>query len=1091
MKSFKTFVLALMASLAGTLTVTAQSRMLTGTILDSENLPIPGAAVLIQGTSNGTTADVNGVFELAIPAKGTVLEVSCLGYVSETVKAGPSVNNLKIILLEDAVALEETVVVGYGTQKKVNLTGAIATVSPKSLENRGSHSVTNMLQGAVPGLNITTTSGTPGSKPNINIRGITSINNSDADPLILIDGAVGDLNRVNSNDVESISIIKDASAAAVYGARAAFGVILVTTKSGKAKDGKATVRFGGRWGWEAPTTSTDYETRGYWSVYTHNKFWQAESGSNYVNYTDKDMMELLARVNDVTENPERPWVIEEVRDGRKQWVYYGNYDWYHHLYSDEHPVQQYNLSVSGAGKGFKYYLSGAYDRQVGIIKQNPDVFNKYNLRAKFDFDINKWIKMSNNTSFYSSNYDYIGVDNTQNALVYSAVHALPIFPFENPDGSNIYSNPYTGYKIANGRHILLGDGHNKNIHRKTDFANTTELIIKPIKEFWLTANFTYRFHQDRNTHRKTSFDYREYPDGPLMEYNTGAGEDGLKEVFKTWDYYSTNVFATYDQTFNQAHHLSVVVGFNYESQYRKDVSAYGQHLISKDLNDLNLVVPGPDGAILTEVGGGQSEYALMGVFGRINYDYKGRYLLELSGRYDGTSRFAKGHRWGFFPSVSAGWRISEEPFFAPAKNVMNNFKLRFSFGSLGNQNVANYAYLREVEIKDFKGFTFGDGTTMAKYATLTAPNASDLTWETTQQYNLGLDMAFFNNRLNFTLEGYIRDTRDMLTEGIALPGVYGAPSPKMNSADLRTKGYELSLSWRDSFKLAGSPFGYHVSATLSDFCSHITKFDNPEKSFAKKYYEGMRIGDIWGYEVSGLFETDQQAQEYASNVDLGMISSHLGTGWQAGDPIYVDRDGNKKIDKGDDTANNPGDRKILGNELPSLQYGFNLGFDWYGIDFSIFFQGTGNHYWYPGHENGPFWGPYANPYMSFLPRDFMDNVWAPDNKDAYFPRPLAYAARKNSPLGVVNSRYLQNKRYLRLKNLTVGYTLPQKWTKKIGVEQFRVYFSGENLCYWSPLKKNSKYIDPEEAFNSTVKDTYDRFHYPWQKTMLFGIDITF
>ena len=515
MRVFKTIAVTLFLMLGCSLSIFAQNREVSGKVFDANQQPLVGAAVMLPGTTNGAVTIDDGSFSLTIPAGDVTVEVSSLGYLTRKVTIPAAKSSITIFLEEDNLTLNETVVVGYGTQKKVNLTGAITTVDSKSLENRVSHSLTNMLQGSVPGLNISTSSGNPGSSGSLNIRGTTSINASS--PLVIVDGAEGDMSRVNANDVASISVIKDAAAAAVYGARAAYGVILITTKSGAAKEGKATVRYNGRFGWESPTTSTDYETTGYWSVYTVNLFWKADTGGTpYCNYTDNDMMQLLARVNDKTENPDRPWVIEEVRNGRNQWVYYCNTDWYHELYRDNHPVQQHNISVTGGSKGVKYYLSGAYDRQTGMLKQDPDVFGKYNLRAKFDFDINKYMKMSNNTSFYSSTYSYKGVDNVQNALAYSARHALACFPLKNPDGTWLYSTPYLGYKVANGRHAIFGNDYNVNKDRKSDFTNTTELRITPVKTFTLTANYTYRLRQNRNTNRRTSFDYREYPDGPML-----------------------------------------------------------------------------------------------------------------------------------------------------------------------------------------------------------------------------------------------------------------------------------------------------------------------------------------------------------------------------------------------------------------------------------------------------------------------------------------------------------------------------------------------------------------------------------------------
>ena len=1085
MKVFKLFITTAL-SIGCLSTLSAQNRTISGQVLDEQQEPLVGVAVYADNR-HGTTTAADGTFTLQIPDGNTLLNFSYVGYLPQKIKVSESRKNLIVFMQEDAVMLGETVVVGYGTQKKVNLTGAITTVNSKSLENRASHSLANMLQGSVPGLNITTSSGVPGSSPSINVRGTTSING--ASPLILIDGAEGDLNRINPNDVESISVIKDASAAAVYGARAAFGVILVTTKSGSSKDGKATVRYSGRFGWESPTTSTDYETRGYWSVYIVNKFWKAESGTLYVDYTDKDMQQLLARVNDKTENPDRPWVVEEERNGRKQWVYYGNYDWWHMQYRDTHPTQQHNISLSGGNKDIKYLVSGAYDYQKGIEKEHPDIYRKYNLRSKIDFNINKYAKLTNNTSFFGSQYSFQGDGSVQNTLAYGARHALACFPMKNPDGSWLYSTPYLNYKVGNGRHIILGEGSHRNVNRASDFSNTTRLVITPIKPLSFTADFTYRLYQTRNTNRSNNIYFREYPDAEMGVYATGAGLNQLNESVNTRNYYSANAYVNYEDTFNEAHHVAAVFGANYETLKIKNVSAWGQNLSSANLDDLDLVGQNDKGETLTGVGGGQNEYALLGFFGRLNYDYKGRYLFEVSGRYDGTSRFARGNRWGLFPSGSVGWRISEEPFFKPARKVIDNLKLRGSFGSLGNQNVSSYyTFLRLISINSFSAYSFNEGSAMAKYSTLGAPIASNLTWETAEQWDLGVDLGMLNNRLSLTADVYVRNTKDMLTDGIELPAVYGASVPKMNTANLRTKGYELSATWRDNFDLGGHTLEYSLGANMSNYQSHITKYDNKDKTFAKSYYEGMRIGEIWGFVTDGLFQSTEEAQEYAKKVDLSYINNRITGGWQAGDLKFVDLDGDGKLGIGENNVNHPGDRKIIGNSLPSLSYGINASIRYFGFDASVFFQGTGNHYWYPAGQAMAFWGAYSYPYLTYMPKDFLKEVWAEDNRDAYFTRPMAYSAT-SGPLSKVNDRYLQNIRYTRLKNLTVGYTLPVQLTKVIGLDQVRVYFSGENLCYWSPLKKHTKYVDPEAAFNRSGVE--NNAYYPWNKTYTFGIDITF
>lgn len=1087
MNILKSVVLFLILLLAGSsMVLSAQNRSISGKVFDTNEEPLIGVTVTIENTTIGAITDIDGAFTLQVPEGKVVLNVSYVGFVPQKVTVASGQSNVTVRLSEDAVLLNEVVVVGYGKQKKVNLTGAVASVGGEELENRVTKSLSSMLQGTVAGLNVTTSSGVPGSSASINVRGITSIHESE--PLVLIDGAVGDIDRVNPNDVESISVIKDASAAAIYGARAAFGVILVTTKSGAAKDGKATVRYSGRFGWQAPTTSTDYETTGYWSVYTINQFWQANSGTLYVDYTDQDMQELWNRVNDKTEHPDRPWVVEDVRNGRNQWVYYGNYDWWHSLYRDNRPMQQHNVSISGGKDDVKYFVSGSYDKQTGILRENPDIYRKYNLRSKIDFRINEWLTMSNNTSFYSSQYSYLGDGDVENTLAYSARHALACFPQKNPDGSWLYSTPYLNYKVANGRHILLGENSHRNVERSTDFTNTTRLVYAPIRELSFTGDFTYRQYQSRNTSRSNVMYYREYPDGELLSYATGAGANRLDEAVNTNQYYSTNIFGTYDDTFNQAHHLSVVGGMNYEAWKNKNISAYGENLVSTDLDDLDLVGQNAEGATITGVGGGQNEYALLGIFGRINYDYKSRYLFEVSGRYDGTSRFASGSRWGFFPSASAGWRISEESFFQPVRQWIDNLKVRGSFGSLGNQNISSYYSFARLIFISSLGYTFGEGSVLPKYSSLSAPIASGMTWETAQQWDFGFDLTMLGNRLNLTVDGYIRDTKDMLTDGVDLPGVYGADLPDMNAADLRTKGYEITLNWRDRLTLGNKPFEYSVGLNLSDYKSVITKYDNENKTFAKDYYEGMEIGEIWGYVTDGLFQTDEEAKAYAEKVVLSYVLKGQTGGWQAGDVKFVDLDGDGKVGIGSNNVDNPGDRKILGNSLPSFSYGISASAQWNGFDVSAFFQGTGNHYWYPAGQSMPFWGPYSYPYLSFLQKDFLADVWTAENTDAYFPRAMAYSA-SGGVLSNVNDRYLQNLRYLRFKNLTVGYTLPQSWTGKARIESVRIYFTGENLCYWSPLKKHSRYVDPEAAIDRS--DAYNNAYYPWQKSFLFGIDVTF
>ena len=1078
----KIFIMCFILSLVSLCAFAQDSgRTITGTVQDAKGNPLVGAVVMQPGSSNGAVTDADGAFSIEVSGGGTVtLEVSILGYVTKSFSLPEKQDVLKAFLSEDALLMDEAVVVGYGTQKKVNLTGAISTVEASELANRATSTLGHMLQGSVPGLNVTMSSGRPGNSPSVNIRGMNSINGGS--PLILIDGVEGSLDRVNPNDVESISVIKDASSSAVYGARASFGVILVTTKTGNNTDGKAKLSYSGKFGFTAPTTSTDYETRGYYSVYVNDLFMYNFNGSKYSHYTDADMEQLWARRNDKVEDPSRPWVIIDQRNGRDEYVYYANTDWYHYLFQDIKPTQTHNISFSGGNDRVKYYVSGSYYDEEGQFRENTDKFTRIDFRSKISFDVTDWLNVSNNTSYFKSWYSYPGSSGVDTAFSLMTVHALASYPTRNPDGSSLYiTSGSSSGNVMDGMLTALDKGLHKNNDDRDQISTTTEVTVTPFKGLEIKGNFTYTFYDYRAYNRFVNTTYSTYP-GVIEELTTGSRfTDKLQEISNTHTFMQTNVYATYSKTFAEKHNLKVMAGFNWETKRLKDIRSEGYYLLSETLNDLNLVGVDAEGNKRMEVSGGQNEYAIAGVFARVNYDYKGKYLFEASGRYDGTSRFARASRWGFFPSASVGWKISEENFFSPVKDWFNYLKLRYSFGRLGNQQVGYYDYIREVNISD-QTYLFG-GSSLPIVANISAPVAGDLTWEVAQHQNVGVDMAFFNNRLAFTAEAYIRDTKDMLTDGIALPSVYGASSPKMNTADLRTSGYELSLSWKDMFMLAGRPFQYNVGFNFSDYTTVITKYDNPEYSFAMDYYEGMKVGEIWGYRTGGLFASDAEAAAY--DVDQSSVNGGQKDGPLGGDLKFLDLDGNKIISIGANSVKDPGDREIIGNSEPRFNYGINLGFSWCNFDVSIFIQGIGRMDWYPPSNCMAFWGPYARPYASLIPKDFHTMYWTEDNPDAYYPRPRGYIALgDNRALTVANDRYLQNIGYCRLKNVTIGYSLPQKWMKKIKADGIRIYFTGENLAYLSGLK--SDYIDPELAMTGGELRVY-----PWQKTFIFGIDINF
>lgn len=1045
--------------------------------------PIAGAVLMVDGENTVEVSGLDGEFTIKAN-EGKTLKVSILGYKDREVILGPKSTGIDIVMEEDTQLLDEVVVVGYGTTKKVNLTGAVSVIKSENLQDRSALSASKMLQGSVPGLNITSRSGRPGQSATINIRGLNSINGGS--PLVLIDGAEGDLERINPADIESISVIKDASSAAIYGAKGSFGVILITTKSGADKDGKAVVRYSGRFGFTTPTTSTDYETRGYYSVYLNNKFYSAYAGVPYAPYSDEDMMELWARRNDVVENPMRPWVVVSNKNGLDVYNYYANTDWYHHIFNDLKPTTSHSISFSGGTDKVKYMISGSYNMETGTFRIDPDRFSKYNIRSKVSFDVTDWLNISNNTSFYNSSYNYPGRSGVNNSIRISQLHALASYPVTNPDGTAIGNTQYRSENIMDGLMIMLTNGGHKNIDKVNYLSTMTELTLKPFKGFQVKANFTYNNTVSNSMNRQINGDYSKTP-GVVETLNTDYFLDKLSESISMTNFIKTEAYATYNLNLESGHNFNITAGYSFERRHIKDIAAIGENLMSETLNDLDLVGTNADGEKVTNVTGGQSRYASMSGFGRFNYNYKERYLLELNARYDGSSRFAKGTRWVMVPSAALGWRISEESFFESAKRYVENLKLRGSFGRLGNHQVDDYAYIREINMGQLN-YIFGGSK--PNYATIDPPVASNLTWEVIDQYNVGVDLSMFENRLSFTADAYIRDTKGMLTKGKALPGVYGTSSPKMNAADMRTKGYELALSWKDQFMLAGKPFAYNASFVFSDYVTKITKYDNPNRLLSD-YYVGQTYGEIWGYVTDGFFRSDEEARNY--KVDQSSISDIIYSsagdeyGLRAGDLKYVDLNGDGKISTGTNTVDNPGDRKLLGNSQPRFQYGINLGFNYLGIDFSMFLQGVGHIDWYPNPEALPFWGPYSRPYASFIPADFVDKVWSEENPDSYFPRPRGYIAMKtNRTLGAVNDRYLQNIGYCRLKNLTVGYTLPEKWMKKASISQLRVYFSGENLAYASPLKKNTRYVDPEQAMTAGNLAVY-----PWQKTFMFGIDLTF
>jgi TonB-linked SusC/RagA family outer membrane protein len=617
-------------------------------------------------------------------------------------------------------------------------------------------------------------------------------------------------------------------------------------------------------------------------------------------------------------------------------------------------------------------------------------------------------------------------------------------------------------------------GKSKGEDGELEFINSFQTVFTLAEGLHLTGDYTYTHNPLRLFTRRTQAPWSIYPG--VISY---LGSDRLTEVETTYNEHVVNIFGDYSRTFGE-HNLKVTAGFNREHVSYKRITGIRNDLLSEDLNDFNL------GSGDMEVSGGANTWALMGFFGRVNYDYKSKYLVEINGRYDGTSKFPEDQRFGTFPSISAGWRISEEAFFSPLKAVVNELKVRGSYGSLGNaQEASVYGYIPLLNRGNTPYIMDGRRT---EFLSVPTPISPQLTWERATTANFGVDIGLFDNRLSTSFDYYVRETLDMLVPGRTLPAVFGAASPRQNAGDLRNVGWELAVSWNDQKNVGGKPFGYNFSVGLSDSKAEITRFDNPSKQL-NNFYVGQQLGEIWGYRIDGLFQSDEEAANWAINQDYvdqqRLRSPGNWSNLQAGDVKFVDVNGDGKVDPGLNTLDDPGDQVVIGNSLPRYTFGINLGANWNGFDLAAFFQGIGQQHWYPGNNADKFWGPYSRPYFSFVPRDFTDDVWTPENPDAYFPLLRGYIALNDrGSLNVRNDRYLQDLAYVRLKNLTVGYSLPLALLEKASVSRARIFVSGENLFTLTKLR--SDYIDPEQAAGETNGRAY-----PFSKTFSLGIDITF
>ncbi|QEH41225.1 TonB-dependent receptor [Chitinophaga sp. XS-30] len=1053
--------------------VSAADHRVTGRVTGANGEGLPGVSVAVKGTRTGTQTDVNGNYTINVPDEAAVLVFSYIGFLSQEIKPGRQ-STLNVQLAPDTKSLDAVVVVGYGTQKKVNLTGAVDQVGPEAFQNRPVPNMAQGLVGMVPNLNLTMLDGKPTQSPSFNIRGTTSIGQGGS-ALVLIDGVEGDPRVLNPNDIESISVLKDAASASIYGARAAFGVVLITTKTAKA--GKTNISYSANYAIKSPTEVPDNITESYPWAKSFSDAWSNwnDNGNTptAINKTISFSPAYLAEIKRRWEDPSLPRV--EVDPNSGAYEYYYSTDWYKELYKKNFGAHDHNLSVSGGSEKATFYLSGRYNGQDGLFRYNSDNYNMYNLRAKGSMQVTPWLLVENNTEYSVQKYHQpLNVGEGSGIYRNIADEGHPLAPLLNPDGTLSFSAAYTVGDYYIGRNAI--DNTQRFLRNR---INAKASLLED--KLTVRADVTFQSNDIASQQNRVQVPYSR-AEGVIG--HTGTNTNDLQERRRTTNYLATNFYADYVKSFSGGHNFTFLAGFNYEQSAYTNLTVQRNGIVYADADDINLAL----GQSIATTGGNQ-KWGIAGGFYRLNYNFRERYLLEVNGRYDGSSKFPTDQQWAFFPSVSAGWRVSEEPFWNVSPKVLSNVKLRASYGSLGNGNIGPYSFNEKFDIRQSGRIINGIRPQFTDQPDV-VPNG--LTWETSTTANLGLDFSSLNNRLTFMGDVYRRWTKDMFTKGPTVPEVFGTAVPKGNYADLETTGWELSVNWSDQFAMASKPFRYGVRFTLADSWAIITKYNNPDKDL-NDHYEGKRVGEIWGYQVEGLFRSADEITRSPSQANIPNTSSRKN---YPGDLKFKNLDGDNVIYQGLNRVGDSGDKTIIGNSSARYTYGLNLSGDWNGIFLSAFFQGVMKQDWYPSAE-ARFWGQYNRPYNAY-PSWHEDNMFREElgNFDAYLPRLVGYVAQGSGrALQVANDRFLQNAAYIRLRNLQIGYTLPQRLVSKIRARDLKVYVSGENLWTWSPIYKWTRDTDVTSIYGSdrdlSGGTSGDGYNYPMLKAVSIGLTLNF
>ena len=1039
----------------------------TGTVYDENNETLPQAVIRLKSQpQTATLTDMNGHFSLNIPNQRAVLTVSYMGYETQEVNVGAK-RQFRITLQPSKDLMQEVVVVGFGTQKKVNLTGAVKTVGDEVFADRPISNALQGLQGAIGGLNITNDAGGGlGEQMNINIRGVGSIGDgSNSSPLILIDGMEGDLSTINPSDIETISVLKDGASASIYGSRAPFGVILVTTKRGTKKG--INVRYTGNLRLQQPVSVPKMVDSYSYALMVNEAAMNSGFGSG-----------LVGRLDEIKQfqNGELQYATT-AQDDLHWWGAdnsFGNTDWYDLYLKNVTSSLDNNVTLSGTHKKLDYYASIGYMNQTGLFKYADEKYNRLSANIKLGYQINKYMKLTVNSRI-------INIDNNKpsalNDLFYHNLgRRAPTLALVLPNDEN--SRESMLHNIEEG---------GRWDQKTRQFYNQANLVIEPIKNWQIHGEVNSRIERNPFTRSfnpigvhapNGDWTYFEVLEGVTAKHNISGGDTGYFQVFPDAgeqyneeaqtkiSYFGTNIYTDYNLTLADKHKFTFLVGEQSEYYHRK---------IQRDAE--YYLVTDPNAEVRTMSVFKNGEWASLGFFGRVNYNYANRYLLELNARADTASRFPSNQRWGFFPSISAGWNIAEEPFWKKLSDKGFEFlKLRASYATLGNQNTTSfYPYYQKMLTYPGNVVLGGERATILP---MYAAYSTSLTWETIENAGIGLDFAFLNNRLTGSFDWYQRKTKDMVGPANALSALYGASAPKTNNAELRTRGWEVELGWRDRI---GKNFSYSISATLSDYNTVITKYDSPDNNIYS-WYEGKKYGEIWGYEVEGIAKSDAEMNAYLAEHS----QSAIGDRWGGGDLMYRDQNNDGAVNAGSSILDDHGDLVVIGNTTPRYAYSFTLTAQWKWIDFRAYFQGIGKRDYF--FNTATFFGMVA-PYQRSLYVEHLDyfryagSELGANYEDPYYPR--LRADQNNTQ---TSDRYLQNASYLRLKNLQVGFNIPMKKPNRKFIKKARLYLSGENLLTWTKLRL----FDPE-AIKANVTD-YDGGAgktYPQYRTYSMGVEIQF